>query len=144
MRKRSLARELALQCCYSLDCRGKGAAPVEEFLAEQSRDKAVVDYARILVDGVVADRGAIDAEIRKVAENWDVGRMAVVDRNILRIAVYEILHRDDVPPVAAINEAIELAKRYGSASSGAFVNGILDRIRLSHGRAGSREAGGKG
>lgn len=144
MRKRSLSRELALQCCYSRDCRGKEAPSVEEFLAEQSRDRTIVDYARLLVEGVIAELANLDAEIRKVAENWDVKRMAVVDRNILRIAVYELLHCPDVPPVAAINEAIELAKRYGTASSGAFVNGILDRIRLAHGRQGPREAGGKG
>jgi N utilization substance protein B len=71
----------------------------------------------------------IDALISRHAENWDIERMGTVDRNVMRIAVYEMLYRDDIPPVVSINEAVELAKAYSSAESGKFVNGILDRIR---------------
>ena len=85
-------------------------------------------FARELVDGVLEHRSEIDERIKSVAENWDLARMAVVDRNVLRLGVYELVHRRDIPPKVTINEAIDLAKRYGTAESGTFVNGILDRI----------------
>ena len=85
-------------------------------------------FARELVEGVLQHLPQIDECIRSVAENWDLARMAVVDRNILRLGAFELLHRRDIPPKVAINEAVDLAKRYGSADSGTFVNGILDRI----------------
>jgi len=87
-------------------------------------------FARELIDGCRERLEQLDAHIAAVAENWEIGRMAVIDRNILRLASYELLFRDDVPPKVAINEAIDLAKRYSTADSGAFVNGILDRIRV--------------
>ena len=67
--------------------------------------------------------------IVKYAKNWDIHRMAVIDRNILRLAIYEIMFRDDIPPVVSINEAVDIAKRYSTEESGKFVNGILDKIR---------------
>ena len=82
---------------------------------------------------MIATRKELDALIREAATNWELERMAAVDRNALRIGCYELLHDDDIPMKVAINEAIELAKRYSTEASGAFVNGILDRIRKEQG-----------
>jgi N utilization substance protein B len=86
-------------------------------------------FAESLVHGVCAHRAEIDEMITRFAKNYQLSRLAAVDRNILRLAVYEFLHNAEVPPVVAINEAIELAKQFGSEDSGRFVNGLLDRIR---------------
>ncbi len=86
-------------------------------------------FAEELVRGVIAHHREIDPLIAQYAENWEIDRMGTVDRNAMRIAVYEMLFRDDIPPVVSINEAVELAKAYSSVESGKFVNGILDRIR---------------
>ena len=86
-------------------------------------------FAEELARGVIAHHQEIDPLITKYAENWEIDRMGTVDRNAMRIAIYEMLHRDDIPPVVSINEAVDLAKAYSSIESGKFVNGILDRIR---------------
>lgn len=86
-------------------------------------------FAEELARGVIAHHPEIDPLIAKYAENWEIDRMGTVDRNAMRIAVFEMLYRDDIPPVVSINEAVELAKAYSSSESGKFVNGILDRIR---------------
>jgi N utilization substance protein B len=86
-------------------------------------------FAESLVRGVCEQLAQLDELISKFSRNYQLSRLAAVDRNILRLAVYEILHNAEVPPVVAINEAIELAKQYGSEESGRFVNGVLDRIR---------------
>src|SRR5205823_8019596 len=97
-----------------------------EFLPTKPR---VREFAQPLIDGMNAHLAEIDERIRRYAENDEFRRIAAVDRNVLRLAIYELLFRDDIPPVVSINEAIELAKTYGGADSGRFVNGILDRIR---------------
>ena len=84
-------------------------------------------FAQSLLDGVIGHRDQIDEQLKKIAENWKLGRMARIDRNILRLGAYEILFAD-TPDRVAINEAIELAKRYGNEQSSQFVNGILDRL----------------
>ena len=86
-------------------------------------------FAQPLIDGMIAHLPEIDDRIRKYCDNYDFHRISAVDRNVLRLAIYEMLHRDDIPPVVSINEAIELAKTFGGAESGRFVNGILDRVR---------------
>jgi len=86
-------------------------------------------FAEPLIRGVLQHRDDLDTEIKKHAEHWDLGRMAVVDRNILRLAIYEMRHRDDIPPVVSINEAVDIAKRFSTDNSGRFVNGILDKIK---------------
>jgi len=135
LRKRTRARELALQALYQLDLRGAEVLDdVGHLLYESQAEAEVRQFARTLIEGCWAHREQLDALIASVAENWDIHRMAVVDRNVLRLASYELLFLDDVPPKVAINEAIDLAKRYSTADSGAFVNGILDRIRLEHER----------
>jgi transcription antitermination factor NusB len=139
MRSRTRARELALQFLYQVDIRGpEGRADLDSFLAEALDGKPGAEevraYVTRLVDGVLAHRERIDALLRDAARNWEIERMAVVDRNVIRIGCYEILEEPDVPMKVAINEAIELGKRYSTVSSGAFVNGVLDRIRKDLGK----------
>jgi N utilization substance protein B len=86
-------------------------------------------FADKIVRGVIEHRTQIDDVIRKHAKNWDLHRMAVVDRNILRMAIHEIMHRDDIPPVVSINEAVDIAKKFSTPDSGKFVNGILDKVK---------------
>ena len=131
MRKRTQARELALQLLYQLDLRGEELLPeLEESLKPGAGDPEVADFARDLIFGYWERRTEIDAKIEDVAKNWQLKRMAALDRNILRLATYELLYREDVPPLVTINEAIELAKKFSTKNSGPFVNGILDNIRL--------------
>ncbi len=102
-------------------------AMADEWLGRRLRIPELVEFARGLVAGVRRNRPELDALIEKTAENWSLNRMAVTDRNVLRMGAYEILLSETPDPVA-INEAVELAKRYGTAQSGPFVNGILDRL----------------
>lgn len=97
---------------------------------ETTADEAAVRlFAEPLIKGVIEQREKVDAEIKKYAKNWDLHRMAAVDRNILRLAIYEMLFREDIPPVVSINEAVEIAKLFSTDDSGRFVNGILDKVR---------------
>jgi N utilization substance protein B len=86
-------------------------------------------FADALIRGVLEHRAALDAQIVKFAEHWDIHRMAAVDRNVLRLAIYEMFHREDIPPVVSINEAVDIAKRFSTDQSGRFVNGILDKVK---------------
>ena len=86
-------------------------------------------FAEPLIRGVLQHRDAIDEYIKKYAKNWDFHRIAAVDRNIMRLAIFEMLHRDDIPPVVSINEAVDIAKKFSTQDSGKFVNGILDKVR---------------
>ncbi len=129
MAKRSRAREVALQLLYAVDLNPEQQpAPVEEFLAGRLRqDRELIQFARSLVAGVQRNREELDELLATRAENWTLERMAATDRNILRLGAYEILYTD-APPRVAINEAVELAKRFGSKHSAQFVNGVLDRV----------------
>lgn len=135
MKERRLAREIALAFLYQWDLRGAEVLPeLDDLLLRDRRPPEVADYAKELVHGTIEHRDALDALISAAADNWRIERMAVIDRNVLRMAVYEMdKKRDDVPPKVAINEAIEIAKRFSTDQSGAFVNGILDRVRRSLG-----------
>jgi transcription antitermination protein NusB len=86
-------------------------------------------FAEPLIRGTLEHRDQIDEVIKKHARNWDLHRMAVVDRNVLRLAIYEMLYRDDIPPVVSINEAVDVAKKFSTEDSGKFVNGILDKVK---------------
>jgi N utilization substance protein B len=92
-------------------------------------EAAVRLFADPLIRGALAHREEIDALIRKFTLNWELHRIAAVDRNVLRLAIYEMLHRDDIPPVVSINEAVDIAKKFSTPESGRFVNGILDKIK---------------
>jgi transcription antitermination protein NusB len=140
MGKRRRAREAAVQYHFWRDLqRGEGPEKIEEFWEFCPAPPRVREFAQPLIEGMVAHLPEIDERIRRYCENYEFHRISAVDRNILRLAIYEMLHRDDIPPVVSINEAIELAKAYGGADSGRFVNGILDRIRKDLNRP-AREA----
>jgi N utilization substance protein B len=135
MRKRTQAREIALKALYQHDLHRKmagdakaGAADFEAFIQAESGDPEVRGYARTLLDGTLASIDALDERIAAAALNWKLSRIAPVDRSILRLALFELFDSPDVPPKVAINEAIDLAKKFSTEQSGAFVNGILDRI----------------
>ncbi|NUP94933.1 MAG: transcription antitermination factor NusB [Planctomycetaceae bacterium] len=133
MKKRTRGRELALQLLYQIDLRGDDVlAHAEELLLEEEPDRESRNFALHLVRSTHEEREALDSVIRSVAQNWEISRMAVIDRNVLRLAAWELLHSKDVPPKVAINEAIELGKRYSTQNSGAFINGILDKIKSRH------------
>ncbi len=100
-----------------------------EFPPPSTDELAVRAFADPLIRGTLGHRQEIDDLIQKYATNWSLHRMAAVDRNILRLAVYEILHREDIPPVVSINEAVDIAKKFSTRDSGKFVNGLLDRIK---------------
>ena len=131
MRKRTKARELVLQLLYQADL--THASPKDllgDFFTttEANEDSAVKEFATALVTDICDKLDVIDETISGCATNWQLNRMATVDRNILRLASFELLFRNDIPPKVAINEAVELAKKYGDLESGKFVNGILDKI----------------
>lgn len=128
MASRSRAREVALQVLYQDDFRSEPEGGDDEsFLRARLADSELVGFASGLVNGVRRNRGEIDAELTQKADNWSLHRMAATDRNVLRMGAFEILY-SDTPNRVAINEAIELAKRFGSAQSAQFVNGVLDRL----------------
>ena len=132
MRKRTRARELALQILYQIDLREDDLRDdLDSILEKSGKAPDVTGFARELVVGTTEMGDEADRHIASIAEHWDVRRMAAVDRNILRMAVFEMLRRPDIPAKVSINEAIELGKKYSTAQSGAFINGILDRIRRS-------------
>lgn len=103
---------------------------LDAFLADASEDLETRGFAKRLISGARRVMAETDVTLRSVTRNWDLKRMAAIDRNILRMAIFELLHCPDIPPKVAINEAIELGKKYSTANSGAFINGILDRVRI--------------
>jgi N utilization substance protein B len=133
MRKRTRARECALKILYEIDVSGNSyKESLENFWQfQEEKDRSVVDFATGLVEGAIGNLEQIDKEISRFATNWQLKRMAVIDRNILRLATFELLFVDDIPPKVSINEAVELAKKFGDIESGRFVNGVLDKINKS-------------
>jgi transcription antitermination protein NusB len=139
MGARRTARERALQALYQLDM-AKGTA--QEALAsawasepeEGSPDPDALHFAEDIVHGVVEHLAEIDALIESHSHNWRVDRMARIDRNVLRLAIYELKYRVDIPRNVTLNEAIELGKMFGAEGSSAFINGLLDRIAASLGK----------
>ncbi len=138
VRRRTRARELALQFLYTLDLRGLEAMeewkPFIQHHTYRNPDKKgrteIAEYSKALIEGVQEHLHELNTWIERIASNWRLERIAHVDRNILRIAIFELLFIPDVPFKVVINEAIDVAKRYSTAQSGSFVNGILDRARL--------------
>jgi N utilization substance protein B len=128
MARRSRAREVAFQILYQDDLNPPGDPVVNESLLSRRLGSAdLVEFARGLISGVQGHRQQLDLLIERTAANWSLERMAATERNVLRLGAYEILY-SDTPDRVAINEAVELAKRFGSAQSPQFVNGILDRL----------------
>lgn len=129
--KRRQARELAVQFLYQHDL---GGGTLEESVAlfwqtQWETAEPTRKFAEELIRGTIEHQPVIDEKIQKYTEHWELQRIAAVDRNILRLAIYEMLFRDDIPPVVSINEAVDIAKKFSTRESGAFVNGILDRLR---------------
>lgn len=129
---RRQSRELALQILFQIEF----APQIEyaEFLEvfEQSLPSEAIDYADLLINGVKSNKSAIDQLIQSSSQHWKVERMALVDRNIIRMSIFEMKFMSEpLKPSIAINEAVELAKKYGSTESGAFVNGLLDQVSKS-------------
>lgn len=136
MRKRSLGRECALKILYSIEI-SKSAIDecIESFWADTDGDfqEDIKKFTNYLVKGIYENLHSIDNIISKYADNWDIKRIAIIDKNILRMGIFELLYSEDVPFKVSINESIELAKRYGDTDSGKFVNGILDRVKREKG-----------
>jgi N utilization substance protein B len=122
-------REFALKALYQIDIRG-GASRDDLVLFYENFpvDDRARKFATLLVEGVRAESVALDRQIASALEHWSMGRLSKIDLNILRLALYELLHLDDIPARVTIDEAIELAKRYGDKDSGRFVNGVLDQM----------------
>jgi N utilization substance protein B len=129
MSRRSRAREIVVQVLYQSDLNPDQPDNVRgRFLnARLNQNQKLIEFAQQLLEGVRQHQAEIDERLKQTAHNWSLSRMPVVDRNILRLGAYEILFTE-TPGRVAINEAIELAKRYGTENSGQFVNGILDRL----------------
>lgn len=130
MGKRRRSREFALQVLYQIEITKQNALQAmgqlrEHFFTEEGED----EFARRIIQGVTEHRKEIDQMIEERSEHWRLDRMTIIDRNILRMAIFELLHCNDVPPKVTLNEAIDLGKRFGSEESGSFINGILDRIQ---------------
>jgi transcription antitermination protein NusB len=132
---RTLGREAALQMLFAKEASGNSTPEViVGFWRETPADAEGRAYGDELVRGVSRELESIDASIVKASENWRIERMARVDRNVLRIATYELMHETDVPRSVALDEAVSLAKKFGSEDSGKFVNGVLSRIANDLGR----------
>jgi len=130
MASRRKSRELALQMLFQWEVGAHSPGQVlAGFLSSQKADAEVKEFARRLFEGTVANVNSIDPLLRRHAEHWKLERMAAVDRNVLRLALYELIHEPDVPPAVVINEALELARRFSAADSVEFVNGVLDAVR---------------
>ena len=126
--ERRKAREGALSVLYSGDITEKDALGIVEDGSYPAEEITLSDYAERLVSGVTSNVEEIDARLAATSENWSVDRMPVVDRNILRIAMYELAFDDEIPESVAINEAVELAKKYASPEDASFVNGLLGTV----------------
>ncbi|MBU1121224.1 MAG: transcription antitermination factor NusB [Candidatus Omnitrophota bacterium] len=129
MRLRSKAREVALHVLYQREiAKDSSSESFQRYIEYNPQKQEVIDFSASLFNGVTENITFIDSVIKKYVKNWEIDRMAVVDRNILRIACFELVFLEEVPPKVAINEAIELAKRFGDIDSPRFVNGVLDKI----------------
>jgi len=129
LRKRSRARESVLQILYQADVTGNTVDNVlNQYWESRERSPEVIEFANEIVRGTSEHLSEIDAIISEHSENWEISKMPIIDRNILRFAIYEILYMDDIPPKVTIDEAVELVKRFSTPNSGKFINGILDKI----------------
>jgi len=134
MRKRTKAREFVLQMLYQLDITNDAWENILHNFWQDKEDESIPqelrDFSAGLLQGVAEHISEIDREIRLYADNWQLERMAFVDRNIIRLGSFELLYRGDIPPKVSINEAVEMAKKYSGSEAGKFVNAILDKIKI--------------
>ena len=130
MGTRRQARELAMQALFYMDMRNNVSVEMlEHFCGNFSPSKKTKPFFLKLVSGVIETKGELDALIERFSTNWNISRMSCVDRNVMRIAIFELIYRDDIPPKVSINEAVDIGKKFGTEESGAFINGIMDSIR---------------
>jgi N utilization substance protein B len=138
MGARRKARELALQMLFQHDMSGNGADQIISTFEDLQKSKANTrEFAEKIFRGTVAHISEIDDMIQNQAENWRLSRMAAVDRNIIRMSIYEFMHENDTPKLVIIDEAIEIAKKFGTQKSSQFINGILDGILKRYNLAGA-------
>ncbi len=130
MRQRSKGRSLALQYLYQMDIRKEESTEelLVEFFLNVEAEEANQVFSRKILEGVYKNREKLDLVISECLTNWDINRISIVDKNILRIATFELIYAMDVPAKVAVNEAIDLGKNFGSKDSGSFINGVLDKI----------------
>jgi transcription antitermination factor NusB len=134
MGSRRLSREIAMHILYTIDvCKFSKEEAWESFKNNNKEliDEKILEFSNVLVDGVVANLEDIDKNISSAAKNWDIHRMASIDRTVLRLATYELIYLKEIPVNVVINEAVEIVKDYSTDDSKKFVNGILDKIKLS-------------
>jgi N utilization substance protein B len=130
MGTRRQAREIAMQALFYMDMRSNiSVEMLEHFCGNFCPSKKTQPFFLKLVNGVLGAKDELDTLIERFSKNWDINRMSGVDRNVMRIAVFELLYCDDIPPKVSINEAVDVGKKFGSEESGAFINGIMDSIR---------------
>lgn len=129
MRLRSKAREIALFILYQVEItKSDYQGAFSRYIESEKQPQELADFSFSLIEGVVKNIDCLDSLIKKYVKNWEIDRMAVIDRNILRLACFELIFLKDIPPKVSINEAIELAKRFGDVDSPRFANGVLDKI----------------
>ncbi|MDP8212696.1 MAG: transcription antitermination factor NusB [Candidatus Zapsychrus exili] len=130
MRKRSQSRECVLKILYQAEIASREISVVSDsfWQEKESKDDIIHEFSKRLTKGIEENIEKIDDKISSFATNWQIKRMAVIDKSVLRIGVFELLYAEDIPPKVTINEAVELAKKYGDLNSSKFVNGVLDKI----------------
>jgi N utilization substance protein B len=132
MGTRRQARELAMQALFYMDMRKNVSVDMlERFCGNFEPPKKLRPFFLHLVNGVLEAKDELDALIERFSKNWDIKRMSCVDRNVMRIAVFELLYCDDIPPKVSLNEAVDVGKKFGTEDSGSFINGVLDSIHLA-------------
>ena len=130
MGTRRQSRELAMQALFYMDMRKDASVELLEYFCSCfCTSKKSRPFLIKLVNGVIDKKAQIDDLVEQFSQNWKISRMSCVDRNVMRIAVYEMLYCDDIPPKVSINEAVDIGKKFGTQESGAFINGIMDSIR---------------
>lgn len=139
MRKRTKARESVLQILYQIDLTNDPIdAVLDRYWNGRDRNPEVIEFANEIIKGTLGHLSEIDDIILKHSDKWEIDRMPIIDRNIIRFATYEIIYMDDIPPKVTIDEAVELANRFSSINSGKFVNGVLDKI-MAFGKRGEKQ-----
>ena len=137
MGTRRQAREIAMQALFYMDMRNDLSVDMlAHFCGNFSPSQKTQPFFLKLVNGVLGARGELDALIERFSKNWDISRMSGVDRNVMRIATFELIYCDDIPAKVSINEAVDVGKKFGTEESGAFINGIMDSIREDLEKAG--------
>ncbi len=127
---RRQAREYILQALFQYEFTGKkpDRDEIKQRLNKKKLDKNMLNFIEDMIDGTISHGKEIDRTIQSVSEHWELNRLASVDRNILRFATYELLFRNDIPPLVTINEAVDIAKKYSTSESYSFINGVLNKI----------------